>query len=177
MTLRTSSSDIPKETMETWASSASSRSKTASISSFPSSSAISLTFLPSYWGWFLAEAIMTDSQSRVTVAGPSLIFRLVSGSLSRSRSLSAPPSWAQWGMRADSPVLEAMYGYWSKVTSTPRRRPSSTSFNDSTVLPQYALPEALKWAIWTGTAALSPISLASLTASSRVLPSPRMWVK
>ncbi len=56
----------------------------------------------------MAEAIMTDSQSRVTVAGPSLIFRLVSGSLSRSRSLSAPPSWAQWGMMADSPVLEAM---------------------------------------------------------------------
>ena len=40
---------------------------------------------------------------------------------------------------------------------------------------QFALRQALRWEIWTGTPPSSPIRIASAIAASSVGPSPRMW--
>ena len=63
---------------------------------------------------------------------PALIFSRSAGVARRFRSASCPPSSAHCGTSEYSPVLDAVYGYWSSVTSTPRARASSTSASVST---------------------------------------------
>ena len=75
---------------------------------------------------------------------------------------------------AASPVLLAIYGYWSTVRSRPRDRASSISASESFTSPQFASPLALWCEICTGQPASSPMRIASATASSSVSPSPRM---
>ncbi len=65
------------------------------------------------------------------------------GSRRRSHILAVPPSCTQFGIVTASPVEEAVYGYWSAVTSTPSARALSMSAVDYFTLPQFFWPAAL----------------------------------
>ena len=68
----------------------------------------------------------------------------VVGSFNRASTWVRDPSCAHWGRReAWMLVLDAVYGYWSMVASTPRARASSTRLSVSTLLPQFAMPRIL----------------------------------
>ncbi len=91
----------------------------------------------------------------------------LAGSVRRSFILASPPSWAQRGTAAPiSPVPEAVYGYWSNPTSTPRALAASIRPRISTDLPHTGFPRAFRWETWTGSPAFSPISIASFTAAT-----------
>jgi hypothetical protein len=58
--------------------------------------------------------------------------------------VSRPPAWAHWGTNPPViEVLDAVYGYWSIVASTPRARASSMRRSVSTLLPQFTFPMIL----------------------------------
>ena len=72
-------------------------------------------------------------------------------------------------------VLEAVYGYASMVTSTPRARARSTACNVSTLFPQFGRPMILWCVTWVGRPPRSPMAIVSLTLSSTPAVSSRMW--
>ena len=73
------------------------------------------------------------------------------------------------------PVLDAVYGYWSMVTSTPRARASATIRSVSTLRPQLGVPMILWWVICVGMCPCSPTAIVSLTLSRMPAASFRMW--
>ena len=80
------------------------------------------------------------------------------------------PGSAQCGTTiAASLVLEAMYGYWSAVTSWPARR-RGDPLQGRADHPQFALPLAFRCEMWTGSAGPLPTAMASSIASSRLGP-------
>jgi hypothetical protein len=88
--------------------------------------------------------------------------------------LSLSSASAQRGKMSESPVCDAVYGYWSKVTSTPRARAAAMRASDCTLCPNCFRPPTLWWLICTGMAAASPIAIVSFTESSTPPPSSRM---
>ena len=88
-----------------------------------------------------------------------------------------PPSCIQPGSRLSILVLPAGYGYTSPVTSTPRARASAMMRSAASIFPQFSRPEALTWAICTGTPPSSAMRMASTYAGSSVAASPRTWEK
>src|SRR2546422_11492304 len=64
------------------------------------------------------------------------------GSRRRSHIFAVPPSWTQFGMVTARPVEDAVYGYWSAVTSTPSALARSIRAVDSRTLPQFFGPDA-----------------------------------
>src|SRR5437667_365736 len=112
---------------------------------------------------------------RMRSAVTALIFARVAGSLSRASVCFAPPSSAHAGSSAaSSRVLEAVYGYWSSVASTPRERASSISLSVSTLLPQLPLPITLWCDTCVGRPPCSPMAIVSLTLSCTLEASSRM---
>ena len=103
------------------------------------------------------------------------ILARAAGSFNRARIWASVPSIAHCGKSAEEmPVLDAVYGYWSIVTSTPRARAAATSASVSLLRSAPALPMILWWVIWLGSPPFSPIAIVSLTLSTILLASSRM---
>ena len=76
---------------------------------------------------------------------------------------------------AEREVDEAVYGYWSKVMSTPSARASAIMAIDSGARPKLRHAPILWWVIWTGIPASRPIRIVSSIDSKTRSPSLRMW--
>ena len=78
----------------------------------------------------------------VSVYSPRIRWR-TAGSPRRSHSATDPPAWAHFGIVTLSPVDDAVYGYWSAITSTPAAWARSISAVDPLTLPQFRCCDAL----------------------------------
>ena len=85
---------------------------------------------------------MSGQLRSVSVYSPRIRCR-TAGSRRRSQSAIEPPAWAHFGIVTASPVDEAVYGYWSAMTSTPSAWARSIIAVDSFTLPQLRFCEAL----------------------------------
>ncbi len=100
----------------------------------------------------------------------------IPSSCSRTRIDAMPPSSIQVGRSAVSVVDVAVYGYWSRRTSTPSAWASATRARLRSVSPQLRLPSTLWWLICRGAPDRAATVNASSTAASNAGPSLRMCV-